>query len=86
MTPPEIELERASWLGRHRVRVKARSEEGLRHGWVALDGQKEDYVAWNGSPGGELETDIGDGDHDVTTKVETMSGVSVIDNRRLIED
>ena len=80
---PEIALERATFLGRERVQVHAQSADGLRQGWLALDGQKEIYVAWDGRADGHLRADLVDGAENVTTKIETVTGVSVIDSRLL---
>ena len=86
IVPPAVELERTTWLGRHQVRVRAQSDEGLRHGWLSIDGQKERYVAWEGSHSGLLEADLAGGDQNLTTKVETLSGVSVIESRTVTAD
>lgn len=86
VVPPEVELERSERLGQTRVQVHAQSPEGLREGWLALDGQKEIYVAWEGSNVGLLRADLDGGVHSLTTKVKTLSGVSVIDTRRLTTD
>jgi carboxyl-terminal processing protease len=87
VVPPELELQRASWLGRSRLEVHAQASEGLREGWLALDGQKEVYVAWDGRPAGLLRAELeGRGETaNLTTKIETVSGVAVIDSR-LIAD
>jgi hypothetical protein len=87
VVPPELELQRASWLGRSRLEVHAQASEGLREGWLALDGQKEVYVAWDGRPAGLLRAELeGRGETaNLTTKIETVSGVAVIDSR-LITD
>ena len=86
VVPPAVELERASWLGRPQVRVRAQASGGLREGWLALDGQKALYVAWHGSADGFLSADLSGGDQNLTTKVETLNGVSVIDSRMVTAD
>ena len=84
--PPALELEQAFSLGRSRVEARAESPEGLQEGWLEVDGQKEMYLAWDGSPAGLLSADLGEGEQDVMTKIETISGVSVIDVRQLRAD
>ena len=86
VVPPQLQLERTNLLGQARVQVHAHADEGLRDGWLALDGQKEIYVAWDGSREGLLHADLEDGDHSLTTKIKTLSGVAVIDTRRLTAD
>ncbi len=86
IVPPEVRLERSGRLGRGQIRVIASAPEGLSHGWIRLDGQKQAYVAWGGAEEGTLEADLGEGDHRVTTKVKTVSGVSIIDLRRFKAD
>lgn len=79
--PPGLLLEREEWMGRSHVRAHANSPEGLREGWIGIDGQKEIYSYWAGSTEATLSVSIGAGSHNVTTKVETLAGVSVIDSR-----
>lgn len=86
VTPPELTVERGSWLGGQRIQVRAKAAEGLREGWLQLDGQKETYVDWNGDRTGTLRAPITAGEHKLVAKVETMSGVSVIDLRTLTVD
>ena len=86
VVPPQLQLEHTHFLGQARVQVHAHADEGLRDGWLALDGQKAIYVAWDGSREGILRVDLEDGDHSLTTKVKTLSGVAVIDTRRLTAD
>ena len=54
--------------------------------FAPLRRQKQFYVAWNGSPHGRLETEFDAEARQVTTKVETLSGIEVIDTRRLRAD
>jgi carboxyl-terminal processing protease len=80
---PAVELRRGGLPGRPQIRVEANASDGLREGWILLDGQKEAYIAWQGDKAGTLRAPLGEGAHDVMTKVETLSGVSIIDVRRL---
>ncbi len=57
--------------------------EGLNMGLIFLDGQKETYVDWRGQQDGRLQTQLENGDHDITARVETVSGVAVIYSWRL---
>jgi hypothetical protein len=103
--PPELRMTRTALFGRRQLRVDMASGEGLQEGWLALDGQKETYVAWAGATDGTLRADLGRirtrsgaqqpaqtgpdlsaGDISVQTKVETVSGVSVLDVRTLIAE
>lgn len=81
VTPPGLLLEREEWMGRNQVRAHASAPEGLREGWIGIDGQKEIYSYWAGSTDATLSANLGSGSHSVTTKVETQGGVSVIDSR-----
>jgi carboxyl-terminal processing protease len=89
VTPPELRLSNRTILGRQEVRVTASSPEGLREGWIALRRQtmqvpqKELYVAWKGDEEGSLSTEIGSGENSITTKIETVSGVSLLDVRTI---
>ena len=80
---PDVELKRGGLPGRAQIRLEANAPDGLREGWILLDGQKEAYVAWGGDKEGTLRAALADGDHDLITKVETLSGVSIIDTRVL---
>ena len=66
--------------------MRARTDAGLRDGWIAIDGQKKSYSDFAGAREGTLEVTLGSGEHDVVTKVETTYGVSVIDVRRLTRE
>ena len=83
---PAVELKRGGLPGRAQIRVVANASDGLREGWILLDGQKEAYIAWGGDKEGTLRAALAEGDHDVMTKVETLSGVSIIDTRQLTAD
>jgi hypothetical protein len=81
-TPPEVVIdEHADGVG-----VRARTDAGLRDGWIAIDGQKQSYSDFAGAREGALEVTLGSGEHDLVTKVETASGLSVIDVRRLTRE
>ena len=69
--------------GLPQVRLRANSPGGLREGWIQMDGQKQAYVAWGGRQDGTLNSPLTDGGHDLTIKVETLSGIEIIDARRL---
>ena len=83
---PAVELKRGGLPGRAQIRVEANAPDGLHEGWILLDGQKEAYVAWGGDKEGTLRAALAEGDHDLITKVETLSGVSIIDTRQLTAD
>jgi hypothetical protein len=83
VVPPSFDLERSRFLGRDQLRVNVRSDEGLAEAWIALDGQKEVYSAWKGENAGMLEAVPTKGEFQLTTKIETPSGVSLIDSRQL---
>jgi len=95
--PPTLRLAKTTFLGKSQVRADAISNEGLREGWLALNGEKEIYVAWDGASDGtlradldrvdrSLEADSSNRDLSVRTKVETLSGISLIDVRTLVKD
>ena len=80
--PPQVLIEEhAADVG-----VRASAIEGLAHAWVAVDGQKKIYTSFGNAPDGGLDVPLGSGQHDVASKVETSSGVSVVDLRRLTRD
>ena len=78
LVPPTLRVERH---GDTKVLARASASEGLRQGWIALDGQKEIYTDWAGSDAGTLAASLLEGEHSVTTKIETLTGVSIIDTR-----
>lgn len=80
---PAVKLERGGLPGRPQIRVEANAAEGLREGWILLDGQKQAYIAWGGTKAGTLRAALGEGEHDLMTKIETLSGISIIDMRKL---
>ncbi|MBW2281441.1 MAG: PDZ domain-containing protein [Deltaproteobacteria bacterium] len=86
VTPPGLILERDEWMGRSQVRAHASAIEGLREGWIGIDGQKAIYAWWAGAGDGTLQATLGSGRHSVTTKVKTQDGVSVIDSRVFTAD
>ena len=63
-----------------------RRQGGLRDGWIALDGQKKALAAFDGKSQAELDVPIASGEHDLVGKVETDSGIAVIDARHLTRD
>jgi carboxyl-terminal processing protease len=81
-TLPEVALdERAADVALH-----AKSAQGLRDGWIALDGQKKALGAFDGKDEGELDVPIAAGEHDLVAKVETADGVAIFDLRHLTRD
>jgi carboxyl-terminal processing protease len=82
VAPPDVRIERSRAVGRTRLRIHADAAEGLRQGWIVVDGEKRTYVAWNGAEtNGVLELPLPEGDHAVRSKIETGSGISMIDAR-----
>ena len=81
-TPPEVVIdEHATNIG-----LRARTDVGLRDGWISVDGQKKAFSNFAGAREGGLEVPLGSGEHDVVAKIETAEGVSVIDIRRLTRE
>jgi hypothetical protein len=80
---PRMQFERSRFLGRESLRIRGSDSEGLREGWVFVDGQKEMYAAWNGERDGVLEAPLPSGEYVVHSKIETESGVSVIEIRHV---
>jgi hypothetical protein len=80
VVPPSVIIERGGLPGRRRLTLSANSSEGLDMGLIFLDGQKRTYVNWQGQKQGQLTTELQNGDHDITARVETISGVAVIDS------
>ncbi|HXX49395.1 MAG TPA: S41 family peptidase [Myxococcota bacterium] len=68
------------------VALKARSGNGLRDGWIALDGQKRALVSFDGKSEGELDVPLTAGEHDLVAKVETADGVAIFDLRHLTRE
>ena len=65
------------------VALRARSSNGLRDGWIALDGQKRALQSFDGKDEGELDVPVASGEHDLVAKVETADGVAIFDLRHL---
>lgn len=84
--PPSLALEQAHGLRGSEIRLQASSREGLRHGWIKVDGEKKSYSRWDGSGMGELQASLDSGDASVQAMVETLSGISVLDSRLVTED
>ncbi len=80
--PPEVVIGEQT----EQVILTARSDVGLRDGWIGVDGQKKSYSEFVGARQGTLEVALGSGQHDVVAKVETTDGVSVTDVRRLTRE
>ncbi len=80
VVPPSVIIERGGLPGRRRLTLSANSPEGLNMGLIFLDGQKRTYVDWHGQRQGQLTAELQSGDHDITARVETVSGVTVIDS------
>jgi C-terminal peptidase prc len=68
------------------VALRAHSTQGLRDGWIALDGQKKALGSFDGKSEGELDVPIAAGDHDLVAKVETADGVAIFDLRHITGD
>jgi hypothetical protein len=87
VVPPRVRLQRRGFSGFfERVQVEASAEDGLQDAWVALDNEKERYVDWGGRPFGSLSVRLPHGEHTVRSKVETLSGLAVYDQRIFIRD
>jgi carboxyl-terminal processing protease len=85
-TTPVLRVERVHRFGQQQVRIDAETDEGLSEGWIALDGQKEVYVAWGGRSSGTLRAELEEGEHVVTTKVKMPSGIAILDTRGITAD
>jgi len=81
-TPPQVTIDEQS----ENVTLRARTDLGLRDGWISIDGQKKSFVDFAGARDGGLELPLASGEHDVVAKIETADGVSVIDVRRLTRE
>jgi carboxyl-terminal processing protease len=81
-TLPEVVLdERAT-----DVALRAHSTQGLRDGWISLDGQKKALASFDGRADGELAVPIAAGAHDLVAKIETVDGVAVFDLRHITRE
>jgi carboxyl-terminal processing protease len=81
-TLPEVVLdERASDVALH-----AHSTQGLRDGWISLDGQKKALGSFDGKSEGELDVPIASGEHELVAKIETVDGVAIFDLRHLTRE
>ncbi len=81
-TPPDVTIDEHA----ENVGVRARTDVGLRDGWISIDGQKQKFVDFAGAREASIEVPLGGGEHDVISKIETSDGVSVIDVRRLTRE
>jgi carboxyl-terminal processing protease len=72
--------------GTLQIQATAPAGEQLLEGWVVMDGEKQAYVAWSGTPSGSFTAPIDEEARFMTTKIEMESGISLIDFRPLIED
>ena len=81
-TPPKVTIDEQS----ENIDLHARTDVGLRDGWISIDGQKKAFVDFAGAREGGIEQPLGSGEHDVVAKIETTDGVSVIDVRRLTRE
>ncbi len=81
-TPPQVTIDEQT----ENIELRARTDLGLRDGWLSIDGQKKRFVDFAGAREGGLELPLGSGEHDVVAKIETADGVSVIDVRRLTRE
>ncbi|HKC50617.1 MAG TPA: S41 family peptidase [Myxococcota bacterium] len=68
------------------VALRAHSPQGLRDGWIALDGQKRALGSFDGKSDAELSVPIAAGEHDLVAKVETADGVAIFDLRHLTRE
>jgi carboxyl-terminal processing protease len=81
-TLPEVVLdERAADIA-----LKATAAQGLRDGWISLDGQKAALSGFGGKSEGQLDVPIAAGEHDLVAKVETTDGVAIFDLRHIKRD
>ena len=86
VVPPQVRVKRGGFPGFDRVSVEASDPEGLRQGWISIDGEKQIYGAWDGRSSGSLSLGLPKGEHTLLAKVETVSGVAVFDRRVLTRD
>ncbi|HTO69732.1 MAG TPA: S41 family peptidase [Myxococcota bacterium] len=81
-TLPEVVLdERTADIALH-----ARAGNGLRDGWIALDGQKKALTSFDGKNEGEIDVPVASGEHDLVAKIETSDGVAIFDLRHLTRE
>ncbi len=86
VVPPSLIIERGGLPGRPKLTLSANSPEGLNTGLIFLDGQKETYIDWRGQQDGQLQAPLKNGDHKITARVESISGVAVTDSWQLTAD
>ena len=86
VVPPQVRVRRGGFPGFERVSVDASHPEGLREGWISIDGEKQTYGEWGGRSSGSLSLGLPKGEHTLLAKVETVSGVAVFDRRVLTRD
>jgi carboxyl-terminal processing protease len=79
---PEVVLDERS----NEVALRARSTQGLRDGWIAVDGQKRALAGFDDEKEAELDVPIASGDHDLVAKVETADGVAIFDLRHITRE
>ena len=84
--PPGLLLQKQRGFRGSQVRVAASASEGLRQGWIKIDGEKKSYVSWEGTDIGELQASLDEGSGRVQAMIETTSGVSVVDSRFLADE
>jgi len=65
------------------VELQARSSQGLRDGWIAVDGQKRALAGFDDKSEAHLDVPIASGEHDLVAKVETADGVAIFDLRHI---
>lgn len=81
-TLPEVVIDEQS----ENLGLRARTDVGLRDGWISVDMQKRAWSDFEGARAGQIEVSLGSGEHDVVAKIETAEGVSVIDIRRVTRE
>jgi carboxyl-terminal processing protease len=86
VVPPRLRVSAGGWPGFRRIRLETSDPTELREGWIALDGDKKAYASWAGKRSGRLSVRPSKEEHTVLAKVETASGVEVLDQRTLRAD
>ena len=81
--PPDLEVTTVRRFGGEEIQLIARAEDGLREGWIRLDGEKERYERFNGARAASLKIALPHGSHEVSAWVETGDGVAILDARTL---